>query len=80
MTVDFDLSELQSLVRVVTLICKDQHGKPILEGLKCLRVGCWEWMWMIDLVYWQSYSFAGYSWLDRVTSIAVIPDCQRLSS
>ena len=36
--VDFNLSELQALVRVVTLICKDQYENTIIEGLKCLRV------------------------------------------
>lgn len=45
---DFNRSELQSLVRVVTLICKDRHEETILEGLKCLRVLSFLWLIFID--------------------------------
>ena len=34
----FDPAELQSLVRVASLICKDRYEPPIREGLTCLRV------------------------------------------
>ena len=30
---------MQSLVRVVTLICKAKNEKTVAEGLKCLQVG-----------------------------------------
>ena len=35
---DFNKQELQSLVRVVALICKDKRENTVIEGLKCLRV------------------------------------------
>lgn len=49
---DFNRSELQSLVRVVTLICKDRHEETILEGLKCLRVLSWILLLSIDYFQW----------------------------
>ena len=37
-SLDFNKQELQSLVRVVALICKDKRENTVIEGLKCLRV------------------------------------------
>ena len=49
--VDFDPAELQSLLRVASLICKDRYEPPIREGLTCLRVNLVRSCYKID-AFW----------------------------
>lgn len=52
---DFDPAELQSLLRVASLICKDRYEPTIREGLTCLRTlfGDSRMQW-IDPAEWAS--------------------------